>query len=96
VSAGLDPEVLAAAPDAVRRRALRAAAVAAGSPAGSLGRRHVLAMDALVTRWRGQGEARLPGRVSVRRACGRLLVERAGPPATPAGTPPEAQVETRE
>jgi tRNA(Ile)-lysidine synthase len=69
--------VLAAAPDAVRHRALRAAAVAAGSPAGSLGRVHVLALDALVVRWRGQGTTALPGGVSARRACGRLLVERA-------------------
>ena len=86
----LDAEVLAAAPDAVRRRALRAAAIAAGSPAGSLGRRHVLAMDALVVRWSGQGKADLPGRIAVRRACGRLQVGRAGPPSEPAETPPEA------
>jgi hypothetical protein len=70
----LDVAVLAAAPDAVRRRALLAAARRAGSPAGALGRRHVLALDALVVAWRGQGEAHLPGRVTGRRVCGRLLL----------------------
>ena len=70
----LEVGVLAAAPDAVRRRALRAAARAAGSPAGALGRRHVLALDALVTRWRGQGPVHLPGGVGARRACGRLVL----------------------
>ena len=70
----LDLEVLAAAPAAVRRRALLAAARRAGSPAGALGRRHVLALDALVVRWRGQGAVRLPGGVSGRRAYGRLVL----------------------
>lgn len=70
----LDVAVLAAAPDAVRRRALLVAARRAGSPAGALGRRHVLALDALVVAWRGQGEAHLPGHVTGRRVCGRLLL----------------------
>jgi tRNA(Ile)-lysidine synthase len=81
-SAGSEPEarstvdvaVLAAAPDAVRRRALRLAAVRAGSPAGRLARRHVLAIDALVTRWHGQGRVDLPGGVGVSRRCGRLVL----------------------
>ncbi len=70
----LDVAVLAAAPDAVRRRALLAAARRAGCPAGALGRRHVLALDALVVGWRGQRAAHLPGRVVGRRDCGRLLL----------------------
>ncbi|WP_088318684.1 tRNA lysidine(34) synthetase TilS [Kineosporia sp. R_H_3] len=70
----LDVAVLAAAPDAVRRRALLVAARRAGCPAGALARRHVLALDALVVAWRGQGEAHLPGHVTGRRVCGRLLL----------------------
>jgi tRNA(Ile)-lysidine synthase len=70
----LEVTVLAAAPAAVRRRALLLAARRAGSPAGALGRRHVLALDALVVGWRGQGAAHLPGRVVGRRDCGRLLL----------------------
>jgi tRNA(Ile)-lysidine synthase len=70
----LDCAVLAAAPDAVRRRSLLLAARQAGSPAGALGRRHVLAVDALVTRWRGQGAVHLPGGVVARRACGRVVL----------------------
>jgi tRNA(Ile)-lysidine synthase len=70
----LDVDVLAAAPDAVRRRALRAAAVRAGSPAGEVARVHVLAMDALVTDWHGQGRADLPGGVGAVRGCGRLVL----------------------
>ena len=79
----LDVDTLATAPAAIRRRALLAAARRAGSPAGALGRRHVLALDALVMAWRGQGAVRLPGGVSGRRAYGRLVL---APPAGPAGT----------
>ncbi|MFS0706224.1 TilS substrate-binding domain-containing protein, partial [Cellulomonas sp. 179-A 9B4 NHS] len=60
------------------RRALHAAAVRAGVPAGSLARRHVLAVDALVTDWHGQGDAHLPGARAARRACGRLYLGRLG------------------
>lgn len=68
----LDIEMLAGALPAVRRRALRRAAVRAGCPPGSLARAHVLALDALVTAWHGQGPADLPGPVVASRACGRL------------------------
>jgi tRNA(Ile)-lysidine synthase len=79
---GLALDVLAGASDAVRRRALLAAFREAGSPAGALGRRHVLAVDALVVAWRGQGPVHLPGRVEARRACGRLwLISTAELPA---------------
>lgn len=71
----LDVEVLLAAPSPLRRRALRAALVDAGVPAGSLHLSHVLAVEALVTQWHGQGAVALPGGRGVRRRCGRLTVE---------------------
>jgi len=73
----LDVGVLAGALTAVRRRALRAAAVAAGSPGGSMHRVHVLALDALVTDWHGQGAVALPGGLAGGRAYGTLVI---GPP----------------
>jgi len=82
--ASLDAAVLAPAPAALRRRALRRAAVLAGSPAGALSRAHVLALDALVTAWRGQGPVLLPAGVRAVRACGRLALAR--DPAGPAGS----------
>ncbi|TQL01717.1 tRNA lysidine(34) synthetase TilS [Cellulomonas sp. SLBN-39] len=72
----VDVDVLGGGPVAVRRRALRAAAVRAGAPSGSVARSHVLALDALVVGWHGQGPAHLPGRVVARRACGRLYLGR--------------------
>jgi hypothetical protein len=71
--------VLVQAPDAVRRRALLALLRDAGCPAGALSRRHVLAVDALVTDWRGQGPVHLPGGVEATRACGRLALNRSHP-----------------
>ena len=78
VDGDLDAAVLAAAPPAVRRRALRAACVAAGTPAGSLARVHVLEVDALLTDWHGQGGIDLPGGTRVLRRYGRLTVDRSG------------------
>ncbi|MFP3713305.1 tRNA lysidine(34) synthetase TilS [Puerhibacterium sp. TATVAM-FAB25] len=70
----LDAAVLAAAPAALRRRALRAAAaVVVGSP-GALTARHVDALDALVVDWHGQGEAGLPTGAAAGRACGRVFL----------------------
>jgi len=87
---GYDIAVLAAAPTAIRRRALLAAARAAGAPGASTGFRHVIAMDALVTAWHGQGAARLPGGLAVHRDCGRLLFSRpARPPRTTTDQPQE-------
>jgi tRNA(Ile)-lysidine synthetase-like protein len=68
----LDVAVLAEAPPALRHRALRAAAVRAGAPAGAVTRSHVAALAALVTGWRGQGPVHLPGNVAAHRGCGRL------------------------
>lgn len=70
----LDVATLVDAAPAVRRRALRAALVAAGAPAGSVHRVHVLELDALLTHWHGQGPLTLPGRVVAVRRCGRLVV----------------------
>lgn len=69
---GYRVSVLAAAPDAVRRRALLLALRRAGCPAGAVSRSHVLAVDALLTDWRGQGPVDLPGGIRAVRDCGRL------------------------
>jgi tRNA(Ile)-lysidine synthase len=61
----LDVRVLTAAPRAVRRRALLAAARQAGSPGGDLGHRHAAALEALLTGRTGAG-ADLPGAVIAR------------------------------
>ena len=61
-------------PAAVRRRILRAAALAAGAPAGALSAAHVAAIDSLVTGWHGQGPLDLPGGVLASRVCGTLLL----------------------
>ncbi|MFI7702894.1 tRNA lysidine(34) synthetase TilS [Nonomuraea sp. NPDC049480] len=60
-------------PDAVRRRVLRRAAIAAGAPSGALSATHVLAVDRLVTRWRGQKAVDLPGGLSAARRYGTLI-----------------------
>jgi tRNA(Ile)-lysidine synthase len=82
----LDVTVLADAPPALRRRALRAAALETGCPPGTTTSVHVDALDALVVRWRGQGEVHLPGGARASRACGRLFLRR-----PVAGLPPPAQ-----
>lgn len=69
---GVPVEGLQSGADAVRRRALRVLLVRGGCPAGSLTRDHVLAVDALVVRWRGQGEVALPGGARAVRASGML------------------------
>lgn len=89
----LDTQVLLSAPAALRRRALRAAAVEAGSPAGSLFASHVATLDAMITDWRGQGPAHLPGDLRALRSRGRLFLRPSGPPSNartaPAQTPAE-------
>ncbi|MCO6004262.1 tRNA lysidine(34) synthetase TilS [Actinoallomurus purpureus] len=64
---------LAELPRAVRTRVLRRAAIAAGSPPGTLAAVHIDAADALVTAWRGQSHVDLPGRVRVWRRYEKLL-----------------------
>jgi len=63
---------LAAQPAPVRRRVLRLAALEAGAPASELFYEHVLAMDALLTDWRGQRWVDLPGPVRCTRVDGLL------------------------
>ncbi len=70
----LDVPTLAAAPTALRRRALREALLGWGCPPGSLAASHVLAVDALLTAWTGQGPVHVPG-VAVVRRYGRLTPE---------------------
>lgn len=72
----LDAGRLAELPPAVRRRVLRRAAIAAGSPAGSLFAQHLEEVDRLITGWRGQGPLHLPGGVEAGRRCGRLFFRR--------------------
>lgn len=61
------------APAALRRRALHLAILAACPGAGSVSREHVLAVDALVVAYRGQGEVALPGGARCRRDRGMLI-----------------------
>src|SRR5580693_9027945 len=65
-------DALAALPEAIRSRALRNAAVAAGCPPGVLSARHVAGLEALVTGWRGQRWTDLPGGVRAWRRYGKL------------------------
>ena len=74
----LDVVVLAAAPAAVRRRALRTWLGAHG--VGGLTDRHLRAADDLVARWRGQGAVALPRRLELVREHGRLRVRTAAWP----------------
>ncbi|MGH1563853.1 tRNA lysidine(34) synthetase TilS [Mumia sp. DW29H23] len=74
---GLDAAGLAALPRALRTRVLRAAALEAGCPAGDLTAAHVVEVERLVTRWRGQGGPALPGGVTVSRTDGALVFRRA-------------------
>ncbi len=69
--------VLAELPSAVRVRVVRRLALSAGCPASAVTREHLLAAEALVTRWRGQGPVDLPGGVRAARESGRLVLHRA-------------------
>jgi tRNA(Ile)-lysidine synthase len=66
---------LLAQPAPIRRRVLRLAALAAGSPAAELFHEHVLAMDALLTDWHGQRWVDLPGHLRCARRASRLVFE---------------------
>jgi tRNA(Ile)-lysidine synthase len=68
----LDVTTLGALPDAVRTRVLHAWARELGTPGSALSQRHVRALDALLTDWRGQGPTYLPGGRTVTRRSGRL------------------------
>ncbi|MDH2414207.1 tRNA lysidine(34) synthetase TilS [Nocardioides sp. CER19] len=73
----LPADALAAEPEALRRRVLRLAALAAGCPASELFHEHVLALDALVTDWHGQRWVDLPGHLRGVRRDGTVSIERA-------------------
>lgn len=64
--------VLAGLAPAVRGRVLHAWARELGAAGSALSHRHVVALEALVTRWRGQGPTRLPGGITVARQAQRL------------------------
>jgi tRNA(Ile)-lysidine synthase len=70
----LDVTALAALPRAVRTRVLRRAAVAAGSPPGTLAAVHIDEVDRLITAWHGQQHVDLPGNVRAVRRYGKLLL----------------------
>lgn len=65
---------LAGLPRAVRTRLWRRLALAAGSPGTDLTSEHLLAVDTLVTAWRGQGPLHLPGGVRARREGDRVCL----------------------
>ncbi len=71
----LSVPVLARLPGALRRRVLHSWAGDLGAPGAALSYRHVVALDALVTGWHGQGPAALPGGVRVGRRAGRLVAD---------------------
>ena len=75
-AAGWPAAELVVLPAAIRRRVLRAAALAAGCPAGQLTRQHLAWLEELVTGWHGQHGTDLPGGVSCERRYGRLLFTR--------------------
>ncbi|MFD2083083.1 tRNA(Ile)-lysidine synthase [Actinopolymorpha cephalotaxi] len=72
----LEVEVLAALPAAIRRRVLRRAALAAGSPGTDLTAGHLAALDALVTDWHGQAWVEVPGDVRITRRDGEIRLRR--------------------
>ena len=78
---GLPVDTLAALPTALRTRLLRRLALDAGAPPAELFHEHVLALDALVTAWRGQRWIDLPGHLRGVRTGGMVRVEPA--PAAP-------------
>ncbi len=67
------PSLVALEP-ALRGRVLRLAAADAGAPPDELFRVHVLALDALVTDWRGQVMVQLPGHLAGHRSGDTLTV----------------------
>jgi tRNA(Ile)-lysidine synthase len=77
---------VAALPTALRRRVLRGWLRAGSVP--DLQAVHLGAVDALLTRWRGQGRVDLPGGAGVVRTSGRLVLLPPGATGS-AGAEPE-------
>jgi tRNA(Ile)-lysidine synthase len=71
---GLRVSALADLPAALRTRVLHAWARELGVNGSALSARHVDALDALVTRWHGQGPTALPGGLQVVRRDGCLTL----------------------
>ncbi|MCI4063140.1 tRNA lysidine(34) synthetase TilS [Micromonospora sp. R77] len=71
---GLAVDALDPLPAALRTRVLHVWARELGTAPAALSHRHVTALDALVTRWRGQGSVHLPGGLRVVRRAGRLAL----------------------
>lgn len=69
---GLSAERLAGLPPAILGRVLHAWALELGAPGAALSHRHVAALTALITEWRGQGHTALPGGIVVARRAGIL------------------------
>ncbi|GIG85211.1 tRNA lysidine(34) synthetase TilS [Plantactinospora endophytica] len=72
---GLAVPVLAGMPPAVRSRVLHLWCRELGAPPAALSYRHVAALNALVTAWRGQGAVHLPGDIRATRRGGVLIAE---------------------
>jgi tRNA(Ile)-lysidine synthase len=83
---GLPAQETARLPAALRRRVLRGWLRAAGVP--DLQAVHLAAVDALLSRWHGQGPVDLPGGAGVARASGRLVLLPRGDRGRPPGEPP--------
>jgi tRNA(Ile)-lysidine synthase len=86
---GLPAGPMAELPAALRRRVLRSWLLRSGVP--DLQGVHLAAVDALLTRWRGQGRADLPGGTGVVRASGRLTVQRGARPAARSDVDPREE-----
>ena len=71
-----DVNLIGALPRAIRSRVVRQLAISNGCPINDLTRDHVLAIDALITNWHGQGALNLPGGVNVERRHERLTFYR--------------------
>ena len=67
---------LAELPTPLRTRVLRLAALEAGAPSSELFHEHVVAMDRLITEWRGQKWIDLPGHLRMTRRDSRLHLSR--------------------
>ena len=74
--ADLDCQRLAALPRAIRTRIIRNSALAAGATPGELTYEQIIAIDALISAWKGQGAVSLAGGVKVERISGRLSLSR--------------------
>jgi tRNA(Ile)-lysidine synthase len=81
----LSVPALAELPRPLRTRVLHAWARDLGARPAALSHRHVAALDALVTAWRGQGPTHLPGGIAVSRSGDRLAC--AAPEASRVGGP---------